>query len=186
MSKLARRFLIACVVTLAAWLGIVAPSAASVEVCVTPVLASAYIDTLSDASPPYTTTDRGPPVSYDRHTACDSVHLGLRGVVAPSVGLRPVAETIYAGPARLAQVAQVATTTGRQIEVADGDVSALRVGGVAAKSVDNLPTVNWVQQAKHFPGHPNYIPGAEHDVGQPRGAHSACWHRHAGEQGPEG
>lgn len=31
--------------------------------------------------------------------------------------------------------------------------------GVAAKSVDDLPTVNWGQQSKHFPGHPNFIPG---------------------------
>ncbi|NNM48336.1 hypothetical protein [Knoellia koreensis] len=90
MSKLARRFLTDCVVTLAAWLGIVAPSADSVEVCATPVLASAYIDTLSVASPPNTTPHCGPPVSYDRHTAYDAVHLGLRGVVAPSDVLRPM------------------------------------------------------------------------------------------------
>lgn len=40
-------------------------------------------------------------------------------------------------------------------------VGAARSGpaGVAAKSADNLPTVNWGHQAKHFPGHPNYIRG---------------------------
>ncbi len=29
----------------------------------------------------------------------------------------------------------------------------------AAKTVDDLPTVNWGQQSKHFPGHQNFIPG---------------------------
>jgi hypothetical protein len=31
--------------------------------------------------------------------------------------------------------------------------------GVAAKTVDDLPTVNWGQQSKHFPGLSNFIPG---------------------------
>lgn len=50
-------------------------------------------------------------------------------------------------------------TAGQQLGNNPARVVTVVATGVATKSVDDLPTVNWGQQSKQFPGHPNFIPG---------------------------
>ncbi len=105
------------------------------------------------------TSERGPPTTDDQGAPLDPGGCGSRGAsVRPSVRA-PVAYDAHDLPAQFVQVDSTVSMTAGLSAAIDGDLSGLQPAGVAAKTGGNLPTVNWGQQAKHFPGHPNFIPG---------------------------
>jgi hypothetical protein len=125
-------FLIAMVMTIVGWV-VVAPStagAAPERPCVTYTYdAPAY-----DAPGAGALSERGPPVSRDRGSTYNAVHLGWRGSsVCP--GDLATSATPYAYPAGPAQAALAIPTTGRHLVLTSGDSSSLERSGVAAKSV---------------------------------------------------
>jgi hypothetical protein len=104
-------------------------------------------------------TERGPPSPYDHTTIHDAAHHWSSGASACSDEPTPSVATTYDNPTRLVPGAQVAGTTRVQALGNRGFLLAFAPKDDAAKTVDDLPTVNWGQQSKHFPGHPNLIPG---------------------------
>lgn len=78
-------------------------------------------------------SERGPP-AYDRGTINDAVDLGSHGASVRPDDTAPGATTTYDNPATLSHDAQVATTTGRDVQVADGDLCALSGASVAANA----------------------------------------------------
>ncbi|MBU2075620.1 MAG: hypothetical protein KKE65_05365 [Actinobacteria bacterium] len=104
-------------------------------------------------------TERGPPAFHALDIAHDAVdqwsHRDSVRLSAPVAG----STTTYDAPPTLAQVARATSTTLGQAGTLSDHPSSLQRWHVAAKTVDDLPTVNWGQQSKHFPGHPNFIPG---------------------------
>ncbi len=98
----------------------------------------------------------------------ESVSSAVRSVVERLPGTAASVQRVGSGVAQ--GVRPWARSTVRKVETAaietagvEARVSAPRIAADfmprAANTVDSIPTVNWGQQAKHFPGHQNYMPG---------------------------
>lgn len=110
-------------------------------------------------NPNQATHERAPPAEVYADNPCNAVDRWSDGASMRPSGIAPHAAYVYDHHASLEKTTQAAGTTGQHTRDADGDLCALLGSTGAARSVDNLPTVHWSQQSKHFPGHPNYIPG---------------------------
>lgn len=153
----------ACRMLLAAVVSVLAAFAATpAPTMATPTLSTiqAYTyDSHSDsASLINTVTEHGPPPAYDRSTY-DAVDRWSPGAPVRLNGATPPAAFAYDHPGRHVQTARGSHGAEEGFGSTEQGSYVARRSGVATKSADNLPTVNWGQQAKHFPGHPNYIPG---------------------------
>lgn len=128
-----RRLLAACFVALATWLGLCATSIAAVESPPLPVAVHPYHNQQHFAPTPDATGERGPPAVYDPGTIYHAVGSRSYGVSARPDGPTPTPTSHRTTSPMLVQVARATTTTGRQIGVTDGDLSALPGARVAAK-----------------------------------------------------
>lgn len=135
MRRWAVRILIAVVTALLA----VPSSAASTSTALT-VAAYTYDSHHHAASPYDTTTERGPPATYDR-SGYHAVDDRSGGASARPEGPRPGPAAMYNTRAQLAQAAGATATTWDQAQGLGGAPSSVPSSGVAAKTVDDiLPT----------------------------------------------
>lgn len=142
------------------WFGFLSTAEAAItEPVPSNVHAYEYDGHQNSSEPTLAITERGPPSRAHGHTTSNAVGRWSHGASARSG--RDTTPTVYTY-SDLAEAVQVAKTASASSEVTPGvqrtAARAMR-SHVAAKTVDDLPTVNWGQQSKHFPGHPNFIPG---------------------------
>ena len=93
-----------------------------------------YIDTGRLAPATLATTERGPPVAYDRHPSADPVGRWSHGASARPSGTATRADATYTAPVSPARAVNAKATMGRQVVVADGDLSPLGQVGAAENS----------------------------------------------------
>ncbi len=130
-----KRFFVLVAALLISWL--IAPAAAASDPPMSIAAAStcAYDTSPMSALPNATAPDRGPPTwdSTSTSTYC-AVGSWSNGAATRLDGPTPAVATIYANSAELAQVARAMTTTGGQVEVADGALSVVPGERVAANA----------------------------------------------------
>lgn len=91
-----------------------------------------------------TTTERGPPSSYDQATLYDAVDGSPNGASARPEVVIPGATTRYTTPVRFTQVPLAATSTGARV-VAGGDLLSRGRSGVATKAAgDDWPILSGI------------------------------------------
>lgn len=130
-----RRILTSLIAMVAILLGGVQPAATAAPVAVPAT--NAYDGHHHAAAPTDTATEHGPPLAYDRFAIQDAVDVLSHGASArPNLtALGPT--TPYVTLTSLAAGAHAATATGRQVQAAGGNLSALRVASVAANGADD-------------------------------------------------
>lgn len=79
-------------------------------------------------------TKRGPPTTSDRTFTYDALDPGLRGASARPDGPTPPSAFAYDLPSLLVETARATTRAGRDVQVADRDLSSISVAKSAAKS----------------------------------------------------
>lgn len=132
--RLAVRVLVALVTVLFGWL----TAFSTVLVAVVPAdAAPAYTydshHTATSAAP--TTTERGPPSTYDRHTTYNAVDRWSHGASTRLDGTSPSCAFAYDHPALLRQIARSSGTTPTGTDVDVGVLASLERPDVAANAV---------------------------------------------------
>lgn len=128
-----KRVLAAVVAVLAAWLGLVVPTVAFADGATTKATTHVYGAT-GTGQPTADTTERGPPVAYDRRTTYDAIDRRSHGVLSPNAATLRVGYT-YNRTAQFAHVARTAATTREQVRRSAVALSSAARGCVAAKGL---------------------------------------------------
>ena len=124
---------------LAVWSGLVGLPSGSISPPATD--ARVAVDTHVLPVIPHTQTriasERGPPIyAYSNQSTHDAVAPGPHGALARLKGVTTPAITTYATSRSLVQVAEATTTTDGHVVLAEGDLPAVHLAGVAAKGAD--------------------------------------------------
>lgn len=136
------RLFVAAMATALVWIGI-GQGTETVATSSTSSVIYAY-DGQSCTSPAiYTTSERGPPATYDQSTAYDAANCWLRDASACPDRPNTPPTTTCTTPAALAGDAAATTTTGGQARLADRDLCALDRGRVAANTSDRISGPLW-------------------------------------------